>query len=1373
MHSFLSKKTARLFLGIQHHFGLLLLCVLLSVISFFNFSQTDLLGWDNFSINLDPSLNLYRAAMSSWREYRGLGAPNDSEQVDFFRAVIYVFLSFFLSSEIINNIYACILLVIGCIGMFYLAVQIAKESNIQFFKSRFYLQIIGFLSASFYLFSLHTVGTFYLPIAMYVARYAFFPCTLLFFLKLSRGECSRKNVLAFIVSTLFLSTSYLTATVFITFFMILMTVLFSRLHYLKQYALSLLLFLGLNAFWLIGFINYSIQKSSLLPLASTFIEVNQIQLNQAEENFTWFNVLTFTPSFFTTTYQPLDQEPSFLLPLVDQIHQELPLKIILFLPAVFAVLGFGCMFFFFVKKRSSSLIWIPILSLAALFFLRREYPPIGFLYDFLSTYIPLLKIVFRFSSEKFSQLLVMCFALSASFFIVVLLRFFERHTGILKRSFTKTIQFTFVATLCVMLSYPFLSFWISGGFFSPMVRTHIPDQYQEVARLVDQESTGRLLHLPFDEYSYWKSYQWGYVGSSFLHFMLHQPLIDRTFEPASMENDEFHLQILDIVRNSSQLKQEDLADKADMLIGLLRQTGTSYVLLDESVSQQVLSRQSQYWGEFNLADSAALIAYLEQKRELLNIYDQEIMISGNQSGRNPHLKLYKVEKPVGLFHSITTALKVDQNLKTDFIPDLFMGAQDYIQDSTGKEFRSYPFLKSDSVIETNPVGVSIQQHLPSDKEPISRTGFNEENSSQIAVSVFTEPTSSGLEVRLKVLTTPLDFKTVIEKSEFDQRVLLEDSNILSSSTQSTKEFVSNWSVINGDIFKEYRLKVGESTLPILSQPGYLGTVLVDSNSTQVSLLKKSETLEVEPEKLQMTTEFNCFNDATADYVSDLEYFSNQVVLHTKDGTSCLTFPVAQPAKENVDHLELIVNAQSNILKNPLAATKMSEQSWQRIFSQAIDQYMKGLPERMNFGFCFLDQTGRCLNTVQGTELTRQPMRLTLPLERSSETVGDTQMLLTFPSFGHENIEYTLGNIQTDIFTQVDQSASLKLDVSNTGTKPDNSNGIILPYTFSDSSFLFQAGNKSILEGYNGACEEENGYRSVRKLDAQRTVGYVSDCQQGFFFHAPFTPNQFYWWDTTYNVYSGKDPKFSIQGEGSYKDEYLSRYQVFPNIPYFQSLRKADGLLQWSTSSYQAALESLFSQAKYHHTYTTVQSDDVPQEERNILPFQVTQHSQNQGVLEVASMNLMKLPKDWQNFFVDYGQPTQEFSPIKFVSFEKFTPAIWKVQLEFNQTSNGQQKPALLQFGQAYDAQWQLYPPQGTHQVKLNGWSNGWMIDPSVQRLGAVQTFYIIYYPELMNFIGWGLTYYSGVLGIFFLAKKFVPQRTRHRRSSHIRVHKKK
>jgi hypothetical protein len=257
-----------------------------------------LLGWDNYSSYLNLTTNFFRTLFATWREYRGLGVPSDSEVVDLTRQLFFILLSPLIAKNVLDQIYILLCLNLGVIGMYFFASQFFRLGlpRINHRTS----DAISFMAAFFYLFNLNTLATFYFPMIMYVSRFACLPILLALFLKFVKEKrVSLKTLFLSVLAILFFSESFLTATIFLTLVLMLFIYGLSVGNYRKQ-AIFYLLFIGLNLFWLLPFANYTWQKSGIIRLAPTFIEANEIQLNKPASTYALPQLLILYPNFFYT-----------------------------------------------------------------------------------------------------------------------------------------------------------------------------------------------------------------------------------------------------------------------------------------------------------------------------------------------------------------------------------------------------------------------------------------------------------------------------------------------------------------------------------------------------------------------------------------------------------------------------------------------------------------------------------------------------------------------------------------------------------------------------------------------------------------------------------------------------------------------------------------------------------------------------------------------------------------------------------------------------------------------------------------------------------------------------------------------------------------
>jgi len=257
---------------------LVVLCLILVVISV-GMIKPDfyLTGWDNYSSYFNLKTNLFRTLFASWREYRGLGVSSDAEVTDIFRIFLFWLMHFFVKENLLDQIYYVASLWVGVLSMYWLGRLLFKK---YINKKSGFGDVFGGVTALFYLFNLNTLSVFYSPIIPFTNRFWGLPLMIYLLLKYE-NEKSKKN-LVWLILCLFLSSgSYITPTVLITSLIALLTLVIFQLN-IKKVVVYGVLFVILNSFWLLPFANYVIEKSSVVPLARTFVEINESMLNKPE-----------------------------------------------------------------------------------------------------------------------------------------------------------------------------------------------------------------------------------------------------------------------------------------------------------------------------------------------------------------------------------------------------------------------------------------------------------------------------------------------------------------------------------------------------------------------------------------------------------------------------------------------------------------------------------------------------------------------------------------------------------------------------------------------------------------------------------------------------------------------------------------------------------------------------------------------------------------------------------------------------------------------------------------------------------------------------------------------------------------------------------
>ena len=214
------------------------------------------------------------------------------------------------------------------------------------------------------------------------------------------------------LALLAVSGSFLVATIFITT-MIALGIFAVTQRNLKRSIISFLFISAAYAFWILPFLNYTIEKSGIIRLARTFIEANETQLNKPKTFFSFVKQTTLYPNFFETNY--VNQETQKQLPFhpLSDSYDTFPVQSILSIFVLLYLTGIILTMRHAFVHRTIQFLWIPGIILLFLFLSLKEFSPLGFLYAFFSNTIPYFNVLFRFGDTKFHTFISFAGSLSA------------------------------------------------------------------------------------------------------------------------------------------------------------------------------------------------------------------------------------------------------------------------------------------------------------------------------------------------------------------------------------------------------------------------------------------------------------------------------------------------------------------------------------------------------------------------------------------------------------------------------------------------------------------------------------------------------------------------------------------------------------------------------------------------------------------------------------------------------------------------------------------------------------------------------------------------------------------------------------------------
>lgn len=1284
-----------------------------------------LLGWDNYSSYFSVPTNLFRTFFSSWREYRGLGVPSDSEVVDIFRQLFFYVFHFIAPEQILDQLYIVICLFIGVLGMYsFASVILGKYSH-----SVRVTDAGATIAALFYLFNLNTLAIYFFPIITYITRFAAIPVIFYIFMYLSQAKkVSVKTFILICIALAFTSGSYITGTVFITTVLSLgLWSIFQRNY--RRIFLIFIFFFAFNSFWILPFLNYTKEKSAIIRLAPTFIDANESQLNKGKSFFDFGKQLVLYPNFFDTKYTEISNRASHMFHRLAADYVSQPTSAILYIFPLLYLLGSVSILSRAKKHRTE--LWIPVLLIIYLLLSMKEYSPLGFLYAFFDKNVPYFGVLFRFGDTKFHPYSAFAGSLAAGLFIV--------NVSQLYRSLYKKRLFVHPSVLILIFMVP--TMWVfreymTGSLIGSFMYNKLPPAYKEIARVINADTgSGRVLHLPFDKDAYWKSYAWGGIGSSFFHYMLNKPFIDKTFEPASMEHAFLHKRLTDLLKNNQVLNEDARKERIGNFSKLLADTGIGYIVLDQTVTSSIYARGISFGGTYSYPDVKVLTDGLieEGLATRVNIYDIPILdYLGIYGGWHPlseadhdallakgpfTIELIKISSETSKIGFEKQAAFIDSRYKT-IIQDEELPDSPVTFQSSKTAGIIFPFRKRDGILtrDSDRVTLTFPDVLRKNTYIIADDGRS--------TSKLIELTGRRLSEEIIIDLAWRKFPSIGEK-EF----LLPLGQATFDIPQSALQLETN----------EFRLVINGVVVPLAGLNGNnknLGSVVLTGDQADISLLTLADELPLNTRLLSLTEDPNCFGDRLEDYAYSVRT-SNGFGVTTQEGSTCWFYPLGSIVPKDTAHTELYldISGDSQDFDGISSFTTGKPQ---------LVEYLLKQPKPVLMRICaFEPNIDECLNKHQYVTISEKE-RIHIPLDQPVAGREDVGVLFALKTIGDQYAEAIIQGGTIATFRNVDTQSVPLRDSAETGKFVNTGNTdltVSFPIPLSRYSFSLHPG----VDGFsvsNKPCDQDDSFRTFRTVD-NTWISFVGNCYNQLFQTVPFDSSRFLLWTTGYTLFSGKYPKFILMDKLlTYVDEYLSLYQGYPDITGFKSLQNPESVTGYSEEKIGDILNDRKTENAYVYLPPRKELEDTRQKE-----FTLHQHAENEGILRVNTFDVLELPDSWRNLRLEpESGSTQNFQVPENFHAGKILPSLWKIELPLaaNEASY------LLNFREAFDRQWEIVftqKPKGTLAVTDHGTCNGFSNCFILKAQGeGTATFYLLYFPEVLAILGWTMT--LGAIGLF-------------------------
>lgn len=1304
-----------------------------------------LMGFDNYSAYFNQKDVIWRTIFSAWRNHWGLGVPADSEIVDLPRQLIYAVLNLFLPLQLVDQVYILLTLIFGGVGMFFLA-KLLYETYIFPHTKREWGSAFGFISAFFYIFNLNTLATYFFIIVTYNNRFFALPWLvyILFWILIKR-KMSFFRYLGFILILLVASGSYITGTILITTLMTLglAGLFFLTRKNLKHVIYFFLVFFTINSFWLTPFFNYTREKSGIIRHAPTFIDANELQLNQPVRVYDIREQLILRPNFFDSVVTGAGNEMYPWHPLADLYDTPLYTGILFIFPVLYIL---GSLLLLVRFKSYTKLLWIPFVIGIFLFLSLKEYSPLGFLYHFFDRYIPYFGVLFRFGDTKFHPYIAFAGSLAAAFIMLQMLRIVR------SVRFQKEVLGSILTVLVVLHVFVF-RWYFTGQLIGHFLYSKIPEPYFEIAEIInaDQEEN-RVLHVPLEKHGYWKSYSWGYIGSSFFHYLINKPLIDRTFEPASMENAYLHEQIYKLNSNmQSASTGGNPSEKIFELYNLLSTAGVEYVLYDGTVGAEQSSRGLVYWGDYNSPDVLTALGLLEDRGliEVVKTYQidpnmyredyatfsyppRKDRATGNNSQTITLYRLVQTSPRIDFIQSLTQVdSEFDTILNSSHLTD------EHIRQQDGVEGRLYPFANLSQDIEFGDGEITLKPQTvlkPGKTYTLTMYRDTTQQIDQRMVKATIQANQEGYLLKFYHVAAPrigtVSFEMPIGELRIDP--------------ESTSE--AAWKIaVDGYVFTPPK------TIDETEQ--LVGYLMTNDADMQVQILTRAYVSAVDPGVFSFTENPNCFNDQLKDYSFSAKKQAEGITITAQNGSACFwrgIEDVLQESPENTQYFEvsMTLSGSQESLDEKYGYVP------DRIAKPGLFEFVSSLDKPHLLRVCVKEAAiDECLNK-QEIHTIGDRQTITLPLSRTVRETQEMVMLISLMNNSYQKQQVDIHSMQLDIYTEAEShvvayvpTAELEASFVIEGT---DETPITLTIPHAESRYSsFQEGKDAGYYVSTGPCEEEKGYRTFRKLD-DSWLNYQSQCHNQLFIRRPFSSNNFYLVGVEYNLYAGKYPKFILDdGLYEYKDEYVSLYQGYPDIEVFKKFNLPDW---FDRRDYQKDFRELAMVSSYTWVPAEPHLLDTKQKQ-----FTFHQDSLNEAGYVLQSMTVAQLPTAWQYLVVEPESIYEDFSLPESHSIRRILPSLWRSEVETNTLDQNM----LLLFREGYDRQWIVSDSIlgaifghdiSQSQGRCDGYANCFELSSDLFEHTRTKALYIYYWPQTLAFIGWIMTLAAIGGGWIFIKK---------------------
>ena len=768
---------------------------------------TYLIGWDNVMPELNFGLNFKRSLFSLWQEYRGLGLMDGmAHGANLLHTVYLYLLSLAFPEESLRYIFTHLTHLVGGVGFFFFARFLTKKS------------CASFLGALFYMLNIGIMQMYFAPLEVFAMHFAALPWLALTITNSLQKPTTRNLLLLFITSILTTPQGFV-PTVFIAFG-ILVFFLF-LFQFLKKKQLKPLLITGLilflaNAFWLLPYAASALTTPKIIQSTriNQYASEEIYYRNQAHGDL--IDVLGLRGFMLSTIEYDHRQESDVFFMEKWREHQASPFYIgfyILCLVIIF--LGIGAT----IKEKNRTYFPYVATLLIAFVFLANNTPVLEQLNTLIRTVLPLIGEAFRFPFTKFITIFIFCLAIFFTLGLGILasllnqqLRIRNYELGI--RRFIHYSLFIILTSSLLFLALPAFE----GNFTSPLLRLTVPqDYFSLIDHLNKAPKDRRIAVLPAHTFWNWHYRTWGHRGSGFLWYGIEQPMLERAFDPWSLQNEQYYNELSNALHNQD----------SQLLKNVITKYNIGYLLLDQYVVNTLSTQPINY----------------DSLTRFLN--EQEYLKEEATFGR---IKLYRAEGSSGFVTSfpLTNIDNIQQGMfmRNDIA---FATRGTYMTDPTTPIARYYPFsaLLTEKLQSDNSFAIAEDQASITLSAKITKPLQLPDN------SVLTLPSLFSTEYLIPVAITVKE-KTLVVTPQYPT-VIINGQEIRPTVTPITVAF-------SGETPQEITFNEISHTLKITEKSqsyllaNYPNTLTLKGATTSTEITFDTATLSSDPFQIMLPTE---------------------------------------------------------------------------------------------------------------------------------------------------------------------------------------------------------------------------------------------------------------------------------------------------------------------------------------------------------------------------------------------------------------------------------------------------------------------------------------------------------------------------------------